>query len=272
MSTTSHTLASGLITHTKDEGVFLSTSFSFSPERARAVADVVKDVPRIDLSEYIGKGPLTIVTTHMGGGMLGSGPVISVRQGRLVPGVSYGKPGHAMLVLKGARGGRAYDMSQVDALDVRKGYVPVESFPEWEQRVDEAQAAREANAAAVTAALAALPEAEADVEPPSAIGAVLTGTMDFFGDTVEGATWFLTDYSPEDDIANGYLVVPGNAAGAVSEHGSILGKDLARQGFAPRTVPEGLTFAGIVQVAIRATDDGDAMLAELLPEGALAGV
>ena len=122
--------------------------------------------------------------------------------------------------------------------------------------------------AATWAVLVALPDRDAgDGEDlPESIGAVLTGTMNFMGDRIAGATWFLTDYDRKGDVANGYLVVPGNDAGAVSEHGSIYGRNLIGQGFAPVPFPSGLTFRDVVNVAMATNDDGDAMLARLLSD------
>ena len=52
-------------------------------------------------------------------------------------------------------------------------------------------------------------------------------TSPFFGDSLPGV-WLLHSYLPGDDIAEGVFVVP-DGHGAVTEHGSVYGRDLLRR-------------------------------------------
>lgn len=258
------TLASPIVT-TEDGRV---TQFTLDHHRAKAIDALTAAAETIDPAAHVGSGPVTVVTAATLTGIFGTYTVIRAQRGRIVTGNAYGRPGHAMLVPKGARS-RARDLTHYKILAISKGYLTDDAIDNpYEAQVTAAAAAFEAAEAATWAVLVALPDRDAgDGEDlPESIGAVLTGTMNFMGDRIAGATWFLTDYDRKGDVANGYLVVPGNDAGAVSEHGSIYGSRLFGQGFAPVPFPSGLTFRDVVNVAMATNDDGDAMLARLLSD------
>lgn len=143
-----------------------------------------------------------------------------------------------LLWLPKGRRTRGYHLPTDRLLDLRPG---------WQGAVDALGAEVEAALAVFPPMedlrqdhLAALPDESAG--PPEYVGLTLFGSHRLLGQRVDGCFWLLTDYDPDEDIANGYLRVPDRAE-FESEHGSIHGQDLHRMGVSVVVDPPAVTFA-----------------------------
>ena len=144
-----------------------------------------------------------------GANMLGA-PLVTAECGR----VFVTRAGHPALLPKGSRK-NGIRLSEDKVLDIEDGYGSIAPLRE---RVRAVRGHYPSGFEPLTEErLRSLPR-----ERSGTVGLVLFGTLPGFG--VAGAIWLLTDYEPDDDIANGVLVVPPGAA--TSEHGSVWGRDL----------------------------------------------
>jgi hypothetical protein len=64
---------------------------------------------------------------------------------------------------------------------------------------------------------------DASSEP---VGLAVIGSHPAISGLIPGAVWLITAYDPETDIADGYLLLPSNEDGFVSEYGSCYGRDI----------------------------------------------
>lgn len=216
------------------EGGFITTRFSLrvDPARRLQVATYLDTLPTHDLAD-VPSGPVTLlIDKSVSGALVDQGRCLIAAQGKVARGTNYGD----LLIPKGGRGATGFHITG-RIVGVIKGYANLDNLTATHE---DAVAAR---VAATSDALNALALTPGDGD---AIRLTLTGTLPFFGGDVPGATWHLTGYDPLDDIADGYLVVPPNTLGAVSEHGSAYGRDLLNS-YTPARTPEGLTFTALVK-------------------------
>lgn len=186
----------------------------------------------VDLADHMGSN----VTLVIAGETVLGWPTVVAMEGRVADGARYGASG-AALIPKGGRGAGAY--TRLRALHVLPGYGRVEQAQAW---VD-AQIEKLPTAVTIETLTAALPDVEATGERLDEFGLALEGTH--LG--VPGCRWYLTDYDVEGDIANGFMVMPPNDHGFISEHGSAYGRDLVRNGWAVVPVPQGVTFPSLME-------------------------
>ena len=202
-----------------------------SPQQSRAARiRLLAGRATVDLTAFVGQ---RVTLARVSEDIMGW-PVIAATEGRVVDGAAFGESSPA-LVPKGGRGTRAWFRQRV--LHVVAGYGQVQALQAWL----DAQMAGLPQPVTLDA-LMSLPDVERTSDRVDEIGLALEG--EHCG--VPGCRWFLTDYDREGGIGNGFLVMPANPYGLVSEHGSVYGRDLLGGGWFQVPVPSGVTFGSLV--------------------------
>lgn len=205
------TVLSGLNpqTRTTDDGVtvteYLATGDDARNALVKTVAALFRDLP----PTLIYDTPVTIL--QYGETMFGA-PLIDCAEGRLFP-----RDGYVAFLPKGART-RAFRLKTENILAVARGFGQGDRLKE---HVD----------SYVNALPHAGPLTQEHLNALPSRGRTCTlaavGTSPFFGATLPGI-WLVHSYLAEADIAEGVFVVP-DGHGAVTEHGSVYGRDLLRR-------------------------------------------
>jgi hypothetical protein len=231
---------------------------------ARALVDAVvrhyhrlTGRPRVTLQALGALADSRISIAYTTRGMFGA-PFIEARECTLMPspiptsaasttradGLASGnqEPVATRLALRpaGARS-RMIALDAGDVLDVEPGYGTIDLLRE---RVELSRAGLPRLEALAQEDLLALPDYNLELgdqsaddghddrddeeEPPTMIRLAVMGTCRLPHVTSPAAIWLLHSYSPDDDIAEGYLLI--NPSDGCSEHGSIYGRDILRFG------------------------------------------
>jgi hypothetical protein len=184
---------------------------------------------------------VSLLTT--GSNMLGA-PLVTARPGTLFA----GSTGPALLP-KGKRS-NGIGLSRMDVLDLEPGYAGVSVLAD---RVATVKAGLPTLEPLTLDHLRALPRATGDGRSAACTLAVF-GSWAMPDGRIPGSIWLCAEYSPEDDVVDGVLLVPHSGE---SEHGSVYGQQLlaARMGAV-------VGFAGVSfrDAVVDLTDDYEAAL------------
>ena len=204
------TLLTGIVTTTEEKDGYSVQSFNATGEPDRnafvdLVAACLRDLP----AGIVYDEPVTFL--RYGHTMFGASQIV-IEEGRF-----FDRSGRIAFLPKGRRN-RGFSLKQSDILAVRRGF-------------NQGDALR----AVVDDLTRVLPEVtpltQDDLNALPTRGGTCTlaaaGTSPFFSTRVPGV-WLLHSYLPEADIAEGVFVV-ADGFGAVTEHGSVYGRDLLRQ-------------------------------------------
>lgn len=236
--TTKHntTILSSIVETTEDDRGISIVSFSLTGEPyAAAMVDAV----RADYHGVTGRAPVTeaelvglngrkVTLLRTGESMYGAGS-IQFDEGTIFLGTG-GVPAY---LPKGKRT-KGLRLRPEGLLDIELGYGKGSQLAE---RVAKVKATFPEVEKLTRDHLLALPE---EAPSPAQIGLVVFGTWPGPDVRSPGAIWLLHSYMPDDDIAEGYLLV--RPEDGVSEYGSIYGRQLLRVG--GRVVnPPAMSFA-----------------------------
>ena len=211
----STTLLTGIVETRRNENGFIVTEFMGTGDPAQnafveTVAACFRDTP----PALIFDEPVTFL--RYGHTMLGV-PLISLEEGRLFLREGYGSTQQIVCLPKGRRT-KGYRLQPDQILAVRRGFNQGDTL-----RVLVDDLVR------VLPAVETLTQDDLNALPTRGGTCTLAavGTSPFYGSNVPGV-WLLHSYMPEADIAEGVFVVP-DGHGAVTEHGSVYGRELLRR-------------------------------------------